>query len=116
MKTIKVKFFKSASGKEPVRDWLKSLSKKDRVVIGQDIKTVEFGWPLGMPLVRKMDKDLWEVRCDIGDKSIARVFFTIYDGTMILLHGIKKKSQKTPENELKVAKERKNQVLGDGRK
>ena len=55
-------FFRTASGSEPVRDWLKSLPREQRRIIGEDIKTVQFGWPLGMPLVRKLDKRLWEVR------------------------------------------------------
>jgi phage-related protein len=59
---LQVVFYKSDSGKEPVRDWLKKLDKEDRKVIGEDIKTVQFGWPLGMPLVRKIEKGLWEVR------------------------------------------------------
>jgi phage-related protein len=111
MKTISVHFYKSEAGNEPVREWLKSLSVDDKMTIGQDIKAVEYGWPLGMPLVRKMDKDLWEVRSDISDKTIARVFFTVKDGCMVLLHGIIKKSQKTPENDLKIARERRNQVF-----
>lgn len=114
MKTIKVYFYKSEVGNEPVREWLKSLSKEDKTIIGQDIKTVEFGWPLGMPLIRKMDKDLWEVRSDISDKCIARVFFTIFQDKMILLHGIKKKSKNTLGNELNLAKKRRDQVHKQG--
>jgi len=113
MKIIKVSFYKSDSGKEPVREWLKSLSREDMAIIGQDIKTVEYGWPLGMPLVRKMDKDLWEVRSDISDKCISRVFFTVYQNQMVLLHGIKKKSQGTPENDLEIAKKRRDLVLAN---
>ncbi len=73
--------------------------------IGEDIKTVQFGWPLGMPLVRKMEPGLWEVRCDIAD-GIARVLFTAKAGQMVLLHGFVKKTQKTPDNELKTARNR----------
>ena len=110
MKILIVKFYKLDSGKEPVKEWLKSLSRDDKRIIGEDIKTVEFGWPLGMPLVRKMDKNLWEVRSDITNKEIARVFFTVKHGLMILLHGFKKKSEKTPPNELDIAKERRDRV------
>lgn len=60
--TLEVRFFKTDTGTEPVRDWLRELSATDRKAVGEDIKTVQFGWPLGMPLVRKMDKYLWEVR------------------------------------------------------
>ena len=111
MKTISVSFYKSLTGNEPVREWLKSLSKEDKTIIGEDIKTVEFGWPQGMPLVRKPDQNLWEVRSDITNKAIARVIFTISGRIMVLLHGFIKKSQKTPPNDLKIAKERRDNVL-----
>lgn len=111
MKIINVRFYQSSLGKEPVRDWLKSLSKEDKMMIGEDIKTVEFGWPLGMPLVRKLDKALWEVRSDLTNKEIARVFFTVSKDVMVLLHGFKKKTQKTPMSDLNLAKERRDQVL-----
>ncbi len=102
---LNVHFYKTDSGSEPVREWLKSLDSKSRKIIGEDIKTVQFGWPLGMPLVRKMDKNLWEIRVEL-DKRIARILFTSHDGMMILLHGFIKKSQKTPASDLKLAKQR----------
>ena len=111
MKRITVKFYHSASGNEPVRDWLKGLRKEDKLIIGEDIKTVEYGWPLGMPLVRKLGKDLWEVRSDISNKEIARVLFTVTNGIMVLLHGFVKKSQKTPPNDLKISEDRRDRVL-----
>lgn len=111
MKVITVKFYQSASGNEPVKEWLKTLCKDDKRIIGDDIKTVEYGWPLGMPLVRKLEKNLWEVRSDLTNKEIARVFFTVSSGLMVLLHGFKKKSQKTPPNELDIAKDRRDRVL-----
>jgi phage-related protein len=88
-----------------VREWLRELTVEDRKTIGIDIKTVQYGWPLGMPLVRKMEPGLWEVRCDIAD-GIARVLFSAKGGQMVLLHGFVKKSQKTPDNELKTARNR----------
>ena len=111
MKIITVNFYKSEKGNEPVREWLKSLSKEDKIIIGEDIKTVEYGWPLGMPLVRKMDKDLWEVRIDLTNREIARIFFTVSGNIMVLLHGFIKKSPQTPANDLKIAKERRDRVL-----
>jgi len=88
-----------------VRDWLRELPAIDRKTIGEDIKTVQFGWPLGMPLVRKMDKDLWEVRIHLEGR-IARVLFTISTGKIVLLHGFIKKSQATPKADLDLAKDR----------
>lgn len=102
---LKVKFYASLSGREPVREWLRSLSREDRKIIGDDIKTAQFGWPLGMPLIRKLDKDLWEVRSNL-DNRIARTLFTVEGDLMVLLHGFVKKSQKTPQKELSIAQKR----------
>lgn len=102
---LKVVFYRSEAGSEPVRDWLKNLPRDDKRQIGEDIKTARLAWPLGMPLIRKIDKDLWEVRTRLTD-GIARVFFTVDGEYMILLHGFIKKSQKTPQNELKTASSR----------
>lgn len=99
---LKVVFYQTEAGNEPVRDWLKDLPRDDKRQIGEDIKTAQLGWPLGMPLIRKIDKELWEVRTRLAG-GIARVFFTVADGHMVLLHGIIKKSQKTPQAELNTA-------------
>ena len=108
---LRVFFYRSENGNEPVRDWLKELRKEDRRTIGEDIKTAQFGWPLGMPLIRKIEKDLWEVRSNITD-GIARTFFTVKGDTMVLLHGFVKKSQETPQNELRTARRRLMNILG----
>lgn len=97
-----VRFFCTEVGNEPVRNFLKDQTVEARRAIGTDIKTVQFGWPLGMPLVCKMATDLWEVRSDIAD-GIVRVLFTVIDGHMVLLHAFVKKSQQTPKTELDVA-------------
>jgi phage-related protein len=102
---LTIHFYRSSSGNEPVREWIHGLSKENRKVIGEDMKTVQIGWPLGMPLVRKMESDLWEVRSKLTD-CIVRILFTIKDHTMILLHGFKKKSDKTPANDLNTARRR----------
>ena len=102
---LQVVFFKTLNGKEPVREWLLSLTDAQKKAIGTEIKVVQYGWPLGMPVVRKMTSNLWEVRINIP-AGIARVLFTVDEGLMVLLHGFIKKSQKTPESELKTAKKR----------
>lgn len=108
-KVLPAIFFCSASGKEPVREWLKTLNKNDRTAIGEDIKTVEFGWPVGMPVCRSMAgrKGLWEVRSNLSSGRIARVLFFTHNNKMILLHGIVKKTQKTPDSDLDLAMKRK---------
>ena len=108
---LTVKFYKTENGLEPVRDWLRSLPKLDKKIIGEDIKTVQYGWPIGMPLVRKLAPGLWEVRIRLKN-GIARVLFTVIDETMILLHGFIKKSQKTPKTDLETAKKRLKKLLG----
>lgn len=107
-----VRFYRTVAGAEPVREWLKVLSKADRLAIGEDIKTVQFGWPLGMPLVRKLEVGLWEVRIRIR-AGIARVLFTLVDDEMILLHGFVKKSHRTPKDDLSTARKRRTQMLED---
>lgn len=102
---LSIKFFSTALGKEPVKRFLLDQTFEDRKLINEEIKTVQFGWPLGMPLVRKMEKDLWEIRVNIND-GIVRVFFTIVGVVLILLHGFVKKSQQTPKKELEIARQR----------
>ena len=104
-KRISVVFFAQARRAEPVRDWLKTLSREDQKKIGDDIRTVEFGWPVGMPVCRALGDGLYEVRTNLKDR-IARVFFLVDDEEMVLLHGFIKKSQATPDSELKLARAR----------
>jgi phage-related protein len=92
-----------------VRDWLKSLPAEERKAIGDEIRTVQFGWPIGMPLVRKLETGLWEVRVNLSNR-IGRVLFTVVDQQAVLLHGFIKKSQRTPARELAVARQRKGQL------
>ena len=109
-KKITVLFFKTEAGNEPVREWLLSLDKDDRQTIGVDIKTVEYGWPIGMPVSRPLGKGLYEVRSNISNKRIARVIFTIIEHYMILLTGFVKKTQKTPKEEIALALKRAKEI------
>jgi phage-related protein len=86
-----------------VRKWLKDLDAEDRRIIGEDIKDVEFSWPMGMPFVRPLGKDLWEVRSSLPHGRIARVLFCIEREYMVLLHGFMKKTQKTPKQDIELA-------------
>jgi len=91
-----------------MRDWLKSLKPiEDRKQIGVDMKTVEFGWPVGMPVCRPLGDGLYEVRSSLSQNRIARVLFYIdTKGRMVLLHGFIKKTQKTPQQDLELAVQR----------
>jgi phage-related protein len=109
-KKIAARFYRSAMGRNPVRDWLLELDKEDRRVIGKDIQKVEFGWPIGMPYCRPLGHGLWEVRSDLLRGRIARVIFSIVGGEMVLLHGIEKKTQKTPTHDIELALKRKREI------
>jgi phage-related protein len=107
---INVVFYQTANGNEPVRDWLIGLDEAHRREIGQDLMRVQFRWPVGMPLVRPMGKGLFEVRSALPDGSIARVLFCLQDGELFALHGFIKKAQKTPPQDLELARKRQKEV------
>lgn len=112
--SLDVRFYRSPSGTEPVRDWLIKLDKASRRSIGVDIKTVQFGWPLGMPLVRKLDPGLWELRSHLP-KGIARVTFTTRGKVLVLLHGFIRKSQRIPTTDLAVSVQRMKELADEYR-
>ena len=105
-KNIRVFFYANDRGKMPVKEWLICFSKDNKKIIGEDIKTVELSWPIGMPTVRPLGKNLYEVRSTLTDKSEARILFTIYRNYMVLLHGFIKKGRKTQPRELRLARSR----------
>jgi len=110
-KRLVAAFYKTAAGAEPVREWLKTLPKDDRVRIGGDIQVIEFLWPdVKAPLVKSLGKGLWEVRTDLANR-IARVFFAPAAGRMVLLHGIIKKDQRTRQKDIEKARGRLKEVL-----
>ncbi|MDR4499704.1 MAG: type II toxin-antitoxin system RelE/ParE family toxin [Candidatus Scalindua sp.] len=96
------------SGNEPVRKWLKSLGAADRKIIGDDLQTLEYGWPIGMPLYRSFSshKGLWELRINLTQGRIARILFCVKNDRLIMLHGFIKKTQKTPTQDLAIAVKR----------
>jgi phage-related protein len=107
-KQVPAIFFRTEAGGEPVREWLKGLSRDDRKCIGEDIKTVEFGWPVGMPVCRPIGDGIYEVRAALARHRIARVLFYIdKNGRMVLLHAFIKKTQKTPATDLALARSNK---------
>src|SRR5277367_3222043 len=102
-----VVFYQTPAGSEVVRDWLRGLAEADRTVIGQDLMRVQFRWPVGMPLCRPLGDGLWEMRSDLSSNRIARVFFCFTEGRLVALHGIIKKTRKTPAADLELARKRK---------
>lgn len=108
---LRVVFYRTEAGHEPVREWLKSLLKEEKRSIGEDIKTVQFGWPIGMPVVKKLGKGIWEVRTGL-DNKISRILFTMHEESIVLLHGFIKKSNKTPREDLELAQRRLRDIKG----
>lgn len=105
-KKINAYFFKTSAGAEPVRDWLKTLNEEDRRKIGYDIATVEFGWPIGMPVCRAMGGGLYEVRTNLNGNRMTRILFCLCKDRLVLLHGFLKKTRTTPKEDLALAKKR----------
>ena len=103
-------FFATASGNEPVRDWLKELPESDRRAVGQDLMRVQWRWPVGMPLCRHLGDGLWEVRSHLPSNRIARVIFCIHDGQIVALDGFIKKTRKTPQADLDLAAARQSEL------
>lgn len=114
-KTLPAAFYETATGKEPVRAWLKKLNPDDRKVVGEDIATLELSWPVGMPTCRSISgrQGLWELRSHISDGRVARILFCIWSQQMVLLHGFVKKTQKTPDKEIELAVKRMKEVHDD---
>ena len=110
MKRLPANFYALGSGREPVREWLKKLDVEDRKLIGEDIKDVEFSWPIGMPLCRSLGAGLWEVRSQLSGGRIARIIFCVHQGRRVLLHGCMKKTQKTPPREIELAAKRMKEI------
>jgi phage-related protein len=106
LKRLPARFYRSDTGREPVREWLKGLEPDERKLLGEDIKDVEFSWPIGMPLVRSLGRELWEVRSNLPHGRIARVIFCVEQGGMVLLHGFIKKTRKTPQRDIELALKR----------
>jgi phage-related protein len=109
-KKIQSRFYELPSGRKPVRDWLLALTPDDRRVVGYDIQTVEFGWPIGMPVCRPLGNGVYEVRSNLADGKIGRVLFCIVANEMVLLNGFVKKTQKTPPAELALAVKRMKEI------
>jgi phage-related protein len=103
-------FFRSSSGREPVREWLKALDAQDRLAVGQDLMRAQWRWPVGMPLCRSIGQGLWEIRTELPSNRIARVLLCLDEGVLVALHAFIKKTQKTPDDELALARKRQKEL------
>lgn len=106
---LEVRFYPTVGGREPVRDWLSGLDRTTLQAVSEDLRTLQFGWPLGMPLVRKLEPGLWEVRSH-AVVGVVRVLFTLADAEIVLLHAFVKKSQALPKEAVALARRRMREV------
>ena len=107
---IPLAFYRTAAGHEPVREWLKAMDRADRLEIGADLQRVQYRWPVGMPLCRALGDGLWEVRTKLSGKTVSRVFICFHEEVLYALHGFIKKTRKTPDQDLAIARKRKREV------
>jgi phage-related protein len=107
-----VAFYRTAGGAEPVRDWLRTLPVQDRHRIDRDLTVVQFGWPVGLPICRPLGTGLWELRSSLPSGRIARILFFFHEGRIGVVHGFIKKTQKTPSDDLELARKRMKEMTG----
>lgn len=107
-----VEFFQDSRSQFPVQKWLRSMTKKERAHIIRKIEMLETrGTSLGFPHVKQVDGKLWELRTRLNRRAF-RIFYVIMSGNrIVLLHGFVKSTDKTPPNEIEVAKGRMRSLL-----
>ncbi len=96
---IPVVFYRTSGGADPVLDWLRGLPAEDRQAIG-------------MPLCRPLGKGLWEVRSTLPSRRVARLLFFVHGDRIGVVHGFIKKTQKTPADDLDLARRRMKEMQG----
>jgi phage-related protein len=107
---IPLVFYRTGTGGEPVREWLKELPEAERQAIGKDLLRAQWRWPVGMPLCRPLGKGLWELRTDLPTKRTARVLLCFYREHLVALHGFIKKTRTTPDEDLALARTRQKEL------
>lgn len=102
-----IEYYESARGDKPVEEFYNSLEEKTRVKVTKTLELLEeFGIHIDHPHAKKLTgTELWELRILGSDNT--RIFYVAQQGkTFLLLHGFKKKTQKTERKEIKLATER----------
>lgn len=113
-KFFPIRLYKESSGKVPVHEWLKDFNNEERRILDRDIKYIQYTWPWKMPLIKPLGSGLTEIRSKLKNRQV-RIFFILHEGTIVLLHGFIKKTQKTPSNEIDIARKRARQIKLEGK-
>ena len=124
---FELEFYSTENGKQPVVDFIKSLSAKDSAKVLRDLDLLqEFGYNLHFPYVDTIKGDKYKGLLELRTKLASNIFRVFYfvllcdSGSQthraVLLHGIQKKTNKTPKKELEIALERMKNYLSRGKK
>ncbi len=113
---LQVVFYKTQSGNEVVRDYLRQLPANDKRKVGEDLMTVQIGYPMGLPLCRPLGDGLTEVRTSLPSKREIRMIFAFDSGSrcLVVLHAFIKKARQIPKSDLDLAKSRKAEFIMKG--
>ena len=109
----KVAFYQTPSGNKVVLEFIRDLSAEDRKVVGEDLKTVQIGFPMGLPLCRPLGEGLYEIRSSLASRREMRLIF-YFDRprqSLAIVHALIKKSAKLPKADLELARKRKDETL-----
>jgi phage-related protein len=104
-----VLFYETASGNQVILDFIRELSAEERKIVGENLKTVQIGFPMGLPLCRPLGDGLYEIRSSLPSKREFRLIF-FFDRTrqvLLVVHALFKKSAKLPKADLDLARKRK---------
>lgn len=110
LKKVRAIIYRSAQGSEPVREFLRGLSREDRRVVGNDIATIEYGWPVGKPTCAPLGAGLWEVRSSLTGNRMSACCSPCIKATWFCCTDFIKKTQKAPPAEVAVARKRLKEV------
>jgi phage-related protein len=100
-------YYKDAEGKEPVADFIDSISDKTRAKVFRIIKMLkDYGVLLKEPYTRQVRDKIRELRIKDWQGNVRILYFTYTGRRFILLHGFIKKTDKTPVNEIEIAENR----------
>ena len=104
---FQVEFYESKDGKQPVVEFLDSLNPKMAAkLVGLMEILEEKGNTLREPYSALVDDGIFELRCKLGSNITRALYFFYVDQRIIITNGFMKKTQKTPVQEIHLAKER----------
>jgi len=109
---MKVLFYKTASGRSPVEDFMKTLSTADQGRFRDVYEGItEYGLECPRVIFRQLSGKLWEIKFNSEGGKYRIAYLVVDKELMIWLHAFKKATQRTPHNDLAVAEKRMAEVF-----